>query len=681
MNETESASVNEAEKVSRRQFMVGGMSVFLGGLLGGLAGHFTAKAERKNEEAAASPSKPVKEGDRLPVDVLSGAVLDADPKSERFGGAILNQNGRLTQYIHVVPGLEVRLSRLTENGETVSWIGYDGGLSPVTVLEAIKTEKENGETDTDTDTDIETDMVLTIPEGLAFLRGSCSDGEAQPEIRVGSLAEYTMLCGIGRPDLSSYTEIDNVTLYPCTRRDDNGEPDQQTKAYPAVSDVFFTPIGTDLIVTFRNANIAPFLHCGENWDNMNRKTSFSRSCGFGYAWYYCKTTEVCNWLGACYEAVGGCAGTLTTEELRAADPHVYLRFPGRALPSREASRIRVKGVWGSHERQFTVVHLTDTHGDIDSTHAAYEYADQIGADFVAMTGDYVPFTSTHGFDMVHSVIRKARTPTVYTLGNHDVWDYTDQKVYDECIAPIRDVLQASEKSPYYYRDFQWNEEPVRVISLYPFYEKGKDRECGFYSQEQLAWLCETMAEVPDSGHIFIIRHFPHHNPIPRDYDHMMFYDYNGIWENDNDLWLNMDEDPVPAIVDAYNRKERITAEYTGFLADDRTETVTVDYDFSNRPNSEFVAYFTGHLHFDAIGYTRGTKTLQPVLCSICTAGVKGSEDYHSYTETGSARDYGTDSQIAFNVCTFDFRNKNIYIARVGNGIFDDKEKTWMVLPY
>jgi len=259
---------------------------------------------------------------------------------------------------------------------------------------------------------------------------------------------------------------------------------------------------------------------------------------------------------------------------------------------------------------------------------------------------------------------------------------TDQEVYEKSVAPIREVLQASEEHPYYYRDFPYREETVRVISLFPFYDKAGKRDNGYYTEEQLVWLCETMAAVPDGGHIFILRHFSHHKPVPRDYNHMMFYDYaDSVSDGDINDWLGMDEDPVPAIVDAYNRKERIFAQYTGELANDQTETVTVDYDFSGRPDSEFVAYFTGHVHLDAVGYTRGTRTNQAVLCSVCTTGVKGTEDYETYTTRGSCRDYGTDSQIALNVYTFDFGNRTIYAARVGNGTCQDREKTWMELPY
>ena len=665
--------MSESENVSRRQFLAGGATVVLGGVLGGLAGRVTAETALKNaaESAAAQPEE---KWERLPADALHGAILDADPKSDRYGGSLVIKSGWLTQYIHVLSGMEVRLSGPSVEGEKVVWMGYDRALSKAVVLAGYETEDEDEEPETET--------TLKIPEGIYYLRGSSRDGEKPPEAWVRSLAEYALRCGLGRPDLTGYTEITGLTLYPGARLADVSTLEKKASPCPAMGDVFYTPIGTDIVVTFNSANVAPYLYGSDNWvSNERRKGQFSRCCGFGYAWYHCRTTEVCSWLGASYETLSGFARMLTPEELLAADPHLYIRFPSRVTQSREAARIRTRDVWDNHIRHFTVVHVTDSHGDMDSTHAAFEYADQIGADLVAITGDSAAFHPDHGFNIMHSMIRDARTPTVFTLGNHDVKEYSDQEIYEKGIAPIREVLQASEEHPYYYRDFQYQGETVRVISLYPFYEKGYWRNSGYYSEEQLQWLCESMASVPDGGHILILRHFFHHKPVPRDYTHMMFYDYADSNTEAEDLWINMNEDPVPAIVDAYRKRETISAQYTGFLEGDNTETVTVDYDFSGRTDAEFVAYLCGHVHVDAIGYVRGAKSFQSVLCSLCTTGAKGSEDYHIYTDPKSARDYGTDTQIAFNVFTFDFRSKNIYIARVGNGIYGDKEKTWMELPY
>ena len=376
----------------------------------------------------------------------------------------------------------------------------------------------------------------------------------------------------------------------------------------------------------------------------------------------------------------GQAGQMILEELQAADPHLYIKFPSKASNTLAAARCRTIDLIKRYQRRFTVLHLTDIHGDMDSTQAAYAYADHIGADLVALTGDCVVNHWYHGCNILHTIIRNAKTPTVYSLGNHDVAGRTDQQVYDQSIEPIRDVLQASEKHAYYYRDFCTEGETVRVISLYPFRYDAKQRVMGYYTEEQLLWLCETMASTPDGGHIFILRHFSHRKPVMPEGEAAMFYDYNDSSDSEYS-WLNMGSDPVKDIVDAYNNKAEIYAQYSGNLKDDAVETVTVKYDFTNRPTSEFVAYFTGHVHIDHMGYARDTRTPQVVLGSLCTTGVKGSEDYSAFTSLSTPRDYGTDSQIAFNVFTFDFQKKKIYVARVGNNMFKDREKTWTELSY
>lgn len=486
---------------------------------------------------------------------------------------------------------------------------------------------------------------------------------------------------LSEPDLTSYTEITDLTYFPYGRKSDSGKFDQESTSSYSIGDLFYTPVGTDIVFTINNTNIVPYLYCGDDYQSLTDQVAFIRHPGAKNYWFYSRTTKVCNYIGLQYVSDRDSERVLTAEELRNAEPRLYIRFPSKVINTQMAARIRAKGVKASYQRLFTVVHLTDTHGDMDSTVAAYEYADQIKADFVALTGDYVPNRPFHGFSMLHSVVRNAKLPTVYTIGNHDVAGLTDEQAYEQNIAPIREVLQVSEKHAYYYRDFRYGEETVRVISLYPFYEKAASRTRGYYTEEQLVWLCEVMATVPDGGHIFILRHFSHHKTVLLDEEKNMFYDHaNSNTEDGINLWLNMGSDPVTEIVDAYNNRSSIFAQYTGELKD-HTETVTVKYDFSSRPNSEFVAYFTGHIHADAVGYARNTKTRQAVLSSLCTIGWKGTENYHAYTSVNTPRDYGTDSQIAFNVFTFDFENKKIYVARVGNGLFKDREKTYMELTY
>ena len=65
--------MNETENVSRRQFLGGGISVLLGGLLGGLAGHVTADIRLK-EEANSAASAPEEEWDLNMVLILGDAM-------------------------------------------------------------------------------------------------------------------------------------------------------------------------------------------------------------------------------------------------------------------------------------------------------------------------------------------------------------------------------------------------------------------------------------------------------------------------------------------------------------------------------------------------------------------------------------------------------------------------------
>lgn len=640
------------KNITRRHFLTVGATALLGSA-------FTKLSDKSYaEEMAQSPDRELN-WDELPLSILSGTSLNDDSRSDHFGIAFQKTTCNLTQYIPVYPGLSLILS-------SGVWVGYSRNLKANASLQGA-----TGETPK---------MRLTIPEGVYFLRGTCPNQNGVPRVWTQSLASYTLRCVEPLPELSAYTEITELHLDQRSRTNRNGNFNLEALDSPSIGDLFFTPIGTDIVVCFQNANIMPCLRTGENYTYTIRKDIFTPHFAPGSAWYHCKTTDVCVALEACFGTVGGVIKQLTVAELYAAEPRVFVRFPGKVLNTVNAARIRSLGIHEKYLKSFTVVHLTDVHGDMDSAHAIYTYADRIRADFVALTGDNCPSRAFHGYDILNTLIRNARTPTVYSFGNHDVANLTDAEAYEQGIAPIRAKLRASEEHPWYFRDLYWEGEYVRVISLYPFYDKSLSRVYGYYCKDQLQWLCETMDSTPDGGHIFILRHFSHHFTIPGK-DSNMFYDYDASniedWLNQ---WLDMDRDPVPEIVDAFNERQAIHTTFTGSLLDGQEE-IQVNYDFSNRGISEFIAYFTGHTHSDYVGYVRDSRTPQVVLGSMCNIGLTGTADYHAYTSPNCNRDYGTDSQIAFNVYTFDFENKKIYVARVGNGFFKDREKTYMELTY
>lgn len=663
--------MDNKRSISRRQFISGGATMFLATMFSKLSGQSFADQPAYSDENN-RPSTRIETAyigwEELPLDILSGAGLIVDTKSELFGVAFENEGCVLTQYIHAYPGLELMLSDTVTNAKENGWIGYNKAFVPVVLIHGSggKTEKK---------------IAVSIPEDVYYLRGSCSNRDGNPRVWVKNTALYALQCSLNKPDVSSYMEITELSFDQRSRKDDDGDYDQDAQDCPSLGDLFFSPIGTEIILTFKNANIAPYIHSGASFRSMVPRKIFSQHYGFGFSWYYCKTEDICNFLGAYYATINGCIKALTVDELRAADPHLYIRFPSKVLNTLAAARIRRFSVTNNSKRLFTVVHITDIHGDMDSAHAAYEYADQIGADIVALTGDHAVYRPYHGYNILHSLIKKAKTPTVYSIGNHDVNGISDREAYQINIAPIKSVIKASETHSYYYRDFEYSGETVRVISLYPFFEKAIKQNMGYYTQEQLMWLCNVLSSTPDGGHIFILRHFSHHKPILLNGGDSMFYDFgNSNSEEGLNLWLCMDEDPIKDIVDSFNERKVHFSNYTGELKDG-PKTITVKYDFTKRTDSEFVAYFSGHMHIDHVGYTRNTRTKQAILGSLCTTGVTETDDYTSFASLSSPRDYGTDSQIALNVFSFDFEKKKIYIARVGNGQFNDRMKTFLELSY
>lgn len=651
--------MNWERKFSRRAFLQGGALVTLNGMLF----RMTRDASAENNDETWF---------KLPLDILEGAYLVSDPEAINFGCTVENANFTLTQYIPVYPGLEVMLTGMNAANGRDGWVGYTDLDLPVVELWSNLSAENEG---------FSRKKIVTIPDGIWYIRGSAINQGLPPEVKVKNLSEYlARFCNV-KPDLTGYTEVKELRINPHRRKSADAKFDSETDGIPAVGDVFFVPAGSDIMFTVKNANMIPVFYSGDNFNSTKLAAeNVEKSIGFGISCYHSITKDICNWLGVCYYSPNGIVKNLPVEALQSAEPHLYIRFPGNAGNTKYVTLARTRGVSGHHKRLFTLVHLTDIHGDMDSAHAAFRYAEQIGADIIGLTGDYVPHGADHGFNILHSLICSSKTPVVYSIGNHDLKG-TDDNTFKINIEPIRQSLRVNGNSPYYYRDFDYNGEIIRVISLYPFYENAKERKYGYYTRKQLMWFCEALSTAPENGHIFVLRHFSHHKPVSMGEERMMFYDFeDSTTEKGLNLWLNMDRDPIPEIIDAYKEKSIFESSYIGNLKEG-TENISLSYNFSGRTDSEFVAYLTGHWHCDAIGYTRGNRTKQIVLNSICTTGVKGNEGYHSYTSIANPRDYGTDSQIAFNVFTFDFEKKKIYTARVGNGLRLGSEKTWMEIEY
>lgn len=117
----------------------------------------------------------------------------------------------------------------------------------------------------------------------------------------------------------------------------------------------------------------------------------------------------------------------------------------------EETTIAVRGL----EREYTFLHVTDLHSSRftedetaamprnrvdyitarrrdwgyemlteDRMPAFFAYADSIHADAVLMTGDMLDFPSDGNVKLLYDCVKQAKTPSIFTPGNHD-WSFAD----------------------------------------------------------------------------------------------------------------------------------------------------------------------------------------------------------------------------------------------------------------
>ena len=349
----------------------------------------------------------------------------------------------------------------------------------------------------------------------------------------------------------------------------------------------------------------------------------------------------------------------------------------------------------------TFVHTSDVHGDYTRVKRFNEFAERLGVTMACITGDMVGYninTDSNHFEWLHEIIKGSKVKYGICVGNHDshvgqgTGSYTmaDADLYPIFYDPIKTELGHTTEKLWYYTDL--TAEKIRIISL-DLYQAGGVWTYTYFSQEQLTWLCDTLAETPTGYGVIILMHAQQLSVI-KDADHTKFYqakrkgdppeEYNAV---DND------GDPIGDIVDAFIRRTTISAEYT---QNSGAETLTVSGDFTAVDSStEFICYMTGHFHQDTIGYNsilegEGDNRInvlrepkQLILNVTCGCAVYGNGNYKYLADCSDIPRNNCDAtQDAFNVYGIDRLHKTVRVARVGSNLnWALEPRDYMIIPY
>lgn len=337
-------------------------------------------------------------------------------------------------------------------------------------------------------------------------------------------------------------------------------------------------------------------------------------------------------------------------------------------------------------KQFTMLAITDVHHDIDRYASALEYMDAIAeVDCGICLGDMQSsyFTDNDG-TWFTSPINAARKKMYPVIGNHDAGMTTDpaqagskQQQFDKFFAPIINKLGMPDLTKTYYSfDTGYG---VTVIVLDAFdapdtldsdgnfvYERVKYG----YSQEQVNFLVDALANVPAGNHVLIALHVQVDPTVMVEGNWSNPIHFNG-GENTGYDYTNM----IPEIVDAWQRGAALNKEYTPKM-DSTMPTLTVNADFATRGEGVFAGYLRGHTHSDGIAYVKEYPT-QNIYSLDCTVLAR-----YQNRKSDLPRIVGKKSEDAITVVTIDTISRCVKLVRVGSNItFDMVRRDMIAIQY
>ena len=323
---------------------------------------------------------------------------------------------------------------------------------------------------------------------------------------------------------------------------------------------------------------------------------------------------------------------------------------------------KIKGI----TNRFIFCHVSDMHGGFPANLG--EFVDKTEANFLAMTGDNVADKYADSFTATANGIKAMTKPCFITTGNHDASGAPSiQDLFTKEFAPIKEHIGLPElETTYYSVDYPFDDQcdytdknggqdltncsGFKCIFLDNYdgmssYTSMPSEKNAVMSSTQINWLFTQLQDAIDNKLAVLI--FMHHRPCAVDGKAERWFDNTLANERgyDNGTQLKF----IADIIDAFKKVSSVTFTHGG-----------VEYTRAfSKPNGVvrglFVGYFTGHTHYDCVGYLAD----YPNQLNVSVARYDGN------TAAASCINRYTDNAITFNYCVVDKKCGTITIYRVG----------------
>jgi len=307
------------------------------------------------------------------------------------------------------------------------------------------------------------------------------------------------------------------------------------------------------------------------------------------------------------------------------------------------------------DKQFCLLVAGDCHTDYVRPLSIIEFLNSIDAfDAGIMLGDMAGSNFESSIDHYAEAIVHTQKPFLTVLGNHDIGNApSDEAIYQKFGGFIQyaDLAEGEAVSGkcYYHKDFA--DQKIRIIVLDQYEIKHDGYIC--YTQDQIDWFVDVLADTPSDYGVIIAEHT---NPC-----YTMTYNLDlsvtsSTWKQSEKANTYMSGDIIPDIVNAWINGTSLTQTYS-YTFDDPPTAVSVDADFTERGEGEFITYMGGHWHMNMLGYPTNYSDQPDFHVPACglTAAVQGD----------MPRREGTVSEDSFCAFAVDRDNKTVKVFQLG----------------
>lgn len=317
------------------------------------------------------------------------------------------------------------------------------------------------------------------------------------------------------------------------------------------------------------------------------------------------------------------------------------------------------GTWSvqNNSNLLTIAHISDVHSDWIRYKNFYNFfkSNPSLIDAAIQTGDLIDAPTDKQIIVMHGI--DPNNDVIWCTGNHEMAGVENNVTYTSTLSNLYSKFGLSTNTGKLYHYVDFTSKGIRLIVLNDYNTDNTSHDQD-YGATQLDWFVNTLKDAASNDlAVIVAMHVPESSIDSNDKG---FYTRFDQWSTL--IQLNI-YTAVEDIIDAFVNGTTVTTTYYN------NQTYSADF---TGFNGDFVCYLTGHRHQDSNGYSHNhaSQLYLNITCGALRNWLNPPTAIQYTAPSDLPRIEGTDCENAFNVYTFDLKNRIVKVLRIGANMND-----------